>query len=114
MQLRPYLVIIGIALALGAAACSPPPEPITLSDGIITIDNQTDREWRNVLITVNDHYRGGAPSLAAGARMNAPLGQFQTAYGQKYVVAREAVVKIEVAATDASGEPVTLLWGERK
>jgi hypothetical protein len=115
MQVRPYIAaVLGLALALGLGACTPPPEPITFSDGTITVHNQTSTEWRKVMITVNDHYRGGAPSLAAGARMNAPISQFQTAFGEKYVAARQPVVKIEVTATDASGQPVSLLWGERK
>jgi hypothetical protein len=103
-----------LGLALVFTACSSPPEPITFSDGTITVENQTSREWRNVMITVNDHYRGGAPSLAARARMNAPISQFRTAYGEKYVLARQPVVKIEVSATDADGTPIKLLWGERQ
>ena len=109
---RWYFAAFGLAVALGA--CSSPPEPITFSDGTITVENQTSREWRNVLITVNDHYRGGAPSLAARGRMNAPISQFRTAYGEKYVLARQAVVKIEITATDADGNPIKLLWGERQ
>jgi hypothetical protein len=109
---RLYLAVLGLALVLGA--CSSPPEPVTFSDGTITVENQTSREWRNVMITVNDHYRGGAPSLAARSRMNAPISQFKTAYGEKYVLARQPVVKIEVSATDADGKPINLLWGERQ
>ena len=112
MLRRPYIATLALAAALNA--CSSPPEPITFSDGTITVENQTSREWRNVMITVNDHYRGGAPSLAARGRMNAPISQFQTAYGEKYVHARQAVVKIEVSAIDADGTPVKLVWGERQ
>jgi hypothetical protein len=112
MLRRPYITALALAVAL--SACSSPPEPITFSDGTITVENQTSREWRNVMITVNDHYRGGAPSLAARGRMNAPISQFQTAFGEKYVLARQAVVKIEVSAIDADGTPVKLVWGERQ
>lgn len=111
---RPYIIVVALALALGAAACTPDPEPITFKDGTVTVQNVTSAEWRNVMITVNDHYRGGAPSLAPNGRMNAPISQFQTAYGEKYVVARQPVVKIEVTATDANGRPVKLVWGERQ
>lgn len=114
MTLRRHIAVLGLALVLGAGACAQPPEPITFDEGTITIENQTALEWRNVMITVNDHYRGGAPSLAPRGRMNAPISQFQTAHGQKYVLARQPVVKIEVTATDANGQAVTLLWGERK
>jgi type IV pilus biogenesis protein CpaD/CtpE len=114
MPLRPYITVLALALTLGAAACTPDPEPITFNDGTITVQNLTSAEWRNVMITVNDHYRGGAPSLAPNGRMNAPISQFQTAYGEKYVAARQPVVKIEVTATDVNGRPVKLLWGERQ
>lgn len=100
-------------LALGAAACTPDPEPISFNDGMITVQNLSSTEWRNVMITVNDHYRGGAPSLASKGRLNAPISQFKTASGQAYVLARQPVVKIEVTATDANGQPVALVWGER-
>ena len=113
MHVRPYLGVLLLALACGAAGCEQRREPITFSDGTITIENQSSVEWRKVMITVNDHYRGGAPVLAPQGRMNAPISQFQTAHGDKYVVSRP-VVKIEVAATDANGQPVRLVWGERK
>jgi hypothetical protein len=106
--------VLAIVLALGAVACTPDPQPIAFNDGMITVQNLTSTEWRNVLITVNDHYRGGAPSLAAKGRLNAPISQFKTAYGEAYVLARQPVVKIEVTATDANGQPVALLWGERQ
>jgi hypothetical protein len=99
-----------LVLSLLAGACAGPPEPVTFSDGIVTVENQTSREWRNVMITVNDHFRGGAPLLAARGRLNAPISQFQTAHGQKFVAARTSVVKIEVTATDAAGDPVKLAW----
>ena len=105
----------GLALVLGAtAACSPPPDPIAVRDNTIHIENQTSRDWRNVVVTVNDHFRGGAPLLAARGRLTAPLSQFQTAYGQRFDFDRQSVVKVEVAATDSAGEPVKLEMGPKK
>ena len=40
---------------------------------IVVVENQTAQEWRNVVITVNDHFRGGSPTLAPGGRLTAPL-----------------------------------------
>jgi len=103
-----------LALALAQAACKPPRDPIVLEGGTLIVENQTPREWRNVVITVNEHFRGGAPSLAAGGRMTAPLSQFQTAYGQKYDRSRQSVFKVEVTATDPDGKPVQLTWGGQR
>jgi hypothetical protein len=95
-------------IMLFQAACSPAPGPITVSENVIAIQNQTSRDWRNVVVTVNDHFRGGASTLAAGSRMAAPLSQFQTAFGQHYDVARQTVFKVEVTATDSNGDAVRL------
>lgn len=100
-----------LALVLGVlllAACKSRPGPITVGDNVVSIQNQTARDWRNVVVTVNDHFRGGAPTLAAGSRMAASLSQFQTAFGQQYDASRQHVFKIEVTATDANGDPVKL------
>jgi len=80
----------------------------------VIIQNQTSRDWRKVLITVNDHFRGGVPLLAANGQLNAPLSQFQTAYGQRYDIARQTVFKVEVTATDSSGEPVKVEFDAKK
>jgi hypothetical protein len=103
-----------LVLGLIHAACKPRPGPIEVGDNVVSIQNQTSRDWRNVVVTVNDHFRGGAPTLAAGSRMAAPLSQFQTAFGQRYDVSRQMVFRIEVTATDANGEPVKLELDKRE
>jgi hypothetical protein len=95
-------------LLILSAACSHRPGPISVDDNVVSVRNQTSRDWRNVVVTVNDHFRGGTPTLAAGSRMAAPLSQFQTAFGQHYEVARQSVFKVEVTATDSNGEAVRL------
>jgi hypothetical protein len=104
---RVALALVGVLLL---AACSTPRPPITVQEGIVTVENQTNREWRNVIITVNDHFRGAGASLAAGGRMTAPLSDFQTAFGQRFDRGRQAVSKVEVTATDVDGKPVSLTW----
>jgi hypothetical protein len=104
---------LALALLL-AAGCSSRRDPIVINDNIITIENQTSREWRQVVVTVNDHFRGGSPSLAAGGLLTAPLSNFQTGFGQRFAVGRQSVFKIEVTATDARGEAVKLEWDIRK
>jgi hypothetical protein len=39
------------------AACSEPADPIAVRDNIIHVENRTSREWRNVVVVVNDHFR---------------------------------------------------------
>ena len=108
---------IGAAL-LGAllriSACSTPKDPILVDEGMIVVENLTSREWRNVKVTVNDHFTGGSPVLLPGGRLNAPLSQFQTGLGQKFDRGRQSVYKVEVTATEPDGTPVSLKWGGDK
>jgi len=97
---------------LVTAACSKPREPIVIDEGVLTVENLTSSEWRNVKVAVNYHYGGGIAVLAPGGRLQAPLSQLQTAYGQKFDRAKQSVFKVEVTATDADGKPVSLVWGQ--
>jgi hypothetical protein len=97
-------------LVLFVASCSPDRAPVTLQGDIVAVENQTTREWRNVIVTVNDHFRGGTASLAPGGRLTAPLSGFATAFGQRFDRTRQSVTKIEVTATDTDGKPVALSW----
>lgn len=101
-------------MLLLAGGCSSPGDPITIRENIVTVENQSSRDWRNVVVTVNDHFRGGAGTLPAHGRLTAPLSQFQTGFGQRFQVGRQSVVKIEVTATDDKGELVKLAWGPKK
>ena len=103
----PYRRIALVVLLL-APACAPRPDPIRIRENVVIIQNQTSRDWRKVLITVNDHFRGGVPLLAANGQLNAPLSQFQTGYGRRYDFSRQRVLKVEVTATDTRGAPVHL------
>jgi hypothetical protein len=103
------LLLLGVI----QVACKPRPGPIEVHDNVVAIQNQTPQDWRNVVVTVNDHFRGGVSALAAGSRMAAPLSQFQTAFGQRYDVSRQFVFRVEVTATDANGEPIKLELDKR-
>jgi hypothetical protein len=87
--------------------------PIAMVEGTVVVSNTTDREWRNVVVTVNDHFHGGAPTVAPRSRLTAPLSQFVTGHGQRYDRSRQSVFKVEVTATDSAGEPVRLDWEAR-
>jgi hypothetical protein len=105
------LCVIPILTILVGSACSAPRDPIVVDEGMITVENQTDHEWRNVRIMVNHHFGGGTAALEAGGRLNAPLSQFQTGFGQKFDRGRQSVFKVEVTARSADGKTVTLTWG---
>ena len=104
-----------LAIVLGGAGCSDPPPPISVGEGMVTVLNQSDQDWKDVLITVNDHFRGFVPVLKAEGRANAPLNQFTTGYGQRWATGTP-VRTVDVAARKTDGTDVKLTWGrdERK
>jgi hypothetical protein len=106
------LVLTGVLAAVAAVgACTIPRDPIVVEEGMIMIENQTPRDWRNVKVTVNYHYSGGTPLLQAGGRLTTQVSQLQTAFGQKFDRGRQSVFKVEVTATDTDGKPVSVVWG---
>jgi hypothetical protein len=101
---------LALAVLVLAAACDAPRDPVVVDEGMVTVENQTRTEWRNVRVTVNDHFSGGVAVLAPGGRLTAPLSQFQTGFGQKFDRGRQSVFKVDVSATEPDGTPVTLKW----
>ena len=102
-------VALTLALLVFAAGCSEPPPPVSVSEGMVTVLNQTEEDWKDVLITVNDHFRGFVPTLKADGRANAPLAQFTTGHGQRW---QGAVVRtIDVTAKKPDGTEVKLSYG---
>lgn len=102
-------VAAALIVLVVTASCSKPEDPIQVDTNAIAILNQTSSDWKNVLIVVNDHYRGGSPVLRAQGRLNAPIGQFETGFGQRWPSGTR-ITKIVVTATNANGEPVKLEW----
>jgi hypothetical protein len=92
------------------ASCRHAPDPIRVDRGRLVVENQTDQEWRDVTVTVNAYYRGGAPTLLPSGRLETPLTNFVTGLGQRFDVNRERVRRVEVRATTAAGQPVALNW----
>jgi len=109
-MLRRASVLAAVLAVLAVAGCSEPPPPISVGEGMVTVLNQTDQDWKEVLITVNDHFRGFVPVLKADGRANAPLAQFTTGHGQRWT-SGTPVRTIDVTAKSADGTDVKLSWG---
>jgi hypothetical protein len=102
-------LVLALVSVLALAACSEPEPPITVAEGAVTVVNSTDADWNEVLITVNDHFRGFVPTLKAEGRANAPLSQFTTGHGQRWNTAAQ-VRKVVVTAKAADGTAVEHTW----
>jgi hypothetical protein len=106
-----YGVIAAACVSLASiASCRHAPDPIRVDRGRLVVENQTDQEWRDVTVTVNAYYRGGAQTLLPSGRLETPLTNFVTGLGQRFNVNRERVRRVEVRATTAAGQPVALNW----
>ena len=86
--------------------------PIRQRGSWLVIENASKMEWRDVSVTLNAYYRGVAPRVSAGGRLEAPLAGFTTGLGQRFDPVREHISRVEVRATDAAGKPVLLDWDE--
>ena len=105
---------IAVASAMCAtlsAGCTTPPERLTLEGRAITVFNDSGEPWKGVEIWVNDHYRVTRDMIAAGERFVVPLESFVAGFGQRFT-RNQHVSGIEVTATDGSGDPVRLVWGQ--
>lgn len=111
LPLRGTAARAGVAALACAAGCAEERDPIAIRDGILVLENQTAREWRNVRVTINDYFTGGVDALLPTGLMTAPLRDFQTGFGQRFDRGRTAVYKVEVTATDSAGEAVSIVWG---
>ncbi len=108
------LVVLAGLVFVVVTSRRPARPPIDVTGTTLTIENQTEEEWRNVTVTVNAYYRGGTSSLAAHGRLDISLRMLMTGLGQYFNPARETVRTVQVRATDAAGKPVTLDWPEKK
>ena len=109
-MLRPPRLLALVAIIFSISACGKPEPPIAVAEGMVTVINQTDQDWNEVLITVNDHFRGFVPVLKAQGRANAPLSQFTTGHGQRWN-SGTYVKTVDVTAKSADGTDVKLTWG---
>jgi hypothetical protein len=108
--MRSKALMLGL---LACAACAERPERLQVNDRTVILFNDSRREWRSVEIWLNDHYRVTRDRMAPGERFTVPLDVFVAGFGQRF--ARNQQVRgIEVTATDSAGEPVRLVYGERR
>lgn len=100
-----------LALAAATLACRPAPEPLHIEGRTLTVWNNSSEPWERVEIWVNDHYRVTRDAIAPAERFAVPLETFVAGYGQRFARTQH-VTGVEVTATDASGDPVRLVWGQ--
>ena len=92
-----------------ASACSTKTiDPLQLDGNRLIVNNRTADDWNRVEILVNHYYRGVVPSILAGQRLEAPLGQFVESYGRRFDFARQQITDVRLSATLPDGQPLHL------
>ena len=86
-------------------------EAIIVADGAVTVRNQTEDEWLDVRIWVNEHYAGGARSIPPHGFVREPLSRFVAAQGQRIDIARTAITSVVVLGRTPDGTRVRVAWG---
>ena len=107
--MRRALAVGLVFLALIAVGCSSiPPDPLQLDRGLLTVDNRTPDDWRNVEIWLNQYFRVTAPSIAARSRFQVPLNAFVSGYAQRFDWQHMMVKDLRLTAKAPDGTPVAL------
>jgi hypothetical protein len=97
------------------AACSKPPSrPIQIQGKLLTVDNQTSRDWRDVEIWINRQYRITVPRIAAGSRFSTTLDVFVAGWGQRFDHRRQRIDDLRVKAREPDGSPVEVAFESPK
>src|SRR2546423_475313 len=79
-----------------------------LEGNLFTVDNRTSREWTNVEVWLNYHYRVTAKSIPPGGRLQAPLDVFVAGFGQRFDFKRQQVRDLRLTAKLPDGRPLEL------
>jgi hypothetical protein len=107
VPMRPLTVACALAVAVAVSACyKPPPETLTLSGSMLTIDNRSKQEWSNVEVWLNTYYRITAQSIPAGGRLQAPLNFFVAGLGQRFNYDKMQIRDLRLTATLPDGKRI--------
>jgi hypothetical protein len=105
---RGLLVAVAVAI-LGLASCVDiPPDPLQLDRGVLTVDNHTSSDWKDVEIWINQYFRVTVPTIAARSRFQVPLDSFVSGYSQRFDVHKAVIKDLRLTAKQPDGTPVLI------
>ena len=100
---------MALGVVVVTAACGGPPvEPLKLDGNMLTVDNRSGDEWKNVEIWLNTYYRLTRSSIQPNERFQAPLDTFVAGFGQRFEFRRMQIRDLRLTATLPSGKPIEI------
>lgn len=75
---------------------------------MLTVDNQSANEWKNVEIWLNTYYRIKTDSIPSKSRFQAPLDAFVAGFGQRFEFRRMQIKDLKLNATLPDGTPLEI------
>jgi hypothetical protein len=99
-----YTAVLAVALAAGCSRPASP--PIQVQRNLLTVDNQTSRDWLDVEIWINQQYRITVPKIAARSRFTTTLDVFVAGFGQRFDRRRQRIEDLRLKAREPDGTPV--------
>jgi hypothetical protein len=103
----PVLALL-FAIAAAGGCSTPPTEPLKLDGNLLTIDNRSNEEWKNVEVWLNTYYRLTIDSIPPKGHVQAPLDNFVAGFGQRFQFRRMQVKDLRLTAKLPDGQPLEI------
>src|SRR5438552_2356599 len=105
---RALFVAVVMVIATCAGCVDIPPDPLQLDRGMLTVNNHTRSDWKDVEIWINQYFRVTVPTIAARSRFQVPLDSFVSGYSQRFDIHRSVINDLRLTATQPDGAPVLI------
>src|SRR5438046_2306190 len=105
---RALFAVLALLIATVTGCVNIPPDPLQLDGGILTVDNRTSSDWKDVEIWINQYFRVTVPAIAARSRFQVPLSSFVSGYAQRFDIDHAVIKDLRLTAKQPDGTPLVL------
>lgn len=105
------ILLAGIGWMVWLKGCDAPLPDIEVTDGSIVVRNQSDAQWRDVRVWVNEYYAVTVAGIPPAGFIRERVARFVAAQGQTINTSTTPVTSVVVLATAPDGSRVRLVWG---
>ena len=102
------LAFVLVALVVACGCSEPPIEPLKLDGNLLTVDNRSPQEWRDVEIWLNTYYRVRTSSIPSKGRFQTPLDNFVAGQGQRFQFRKMQIKDLRLNAVLPDGKPIEI------